>query len=49
MLDIPANTVEPLLTWSPMGQKNLAPLTGDRINEGFLQGNVWAFLPGGQN
>lgn len=36
MLDMPANTVEPRLTWSPMGQKNLAVLTGDRINKGFF-------------
>ena len=26
-----------------MGQKKLAVLTGDRINEGFLQENVWPF------
>ena len=28
---------------SPMGQKNLAVLRGDRIDEGFLQENVWPF------
>ena len=33
---MPANTVETCLTWSPMGQKNLAVLTGDRINKGFF-------------
>ena len=27
----------------PMDQRNLAVLTGDRINEGFLQENVWQF------
>ena len=49
MLDMPANTVETCLTWSPMGQKNLAVLTGDRMyQEGFfLHENVWAFLTGG--
>ena len=26
-----------------MGQKNLAISTGDCINEGFLQENVWQF------
>ena len=26
-----------------MGQKNLAVLAGDLINEGFLQENVWSF------
>jgi len=26
-----------------MSQKNLAILTGDRINKGFLQKNVWPF------
>ena len=32
------------LIWSLMGQKKLAVLTGDRINEGFfLQENVWPF------
>ena len=31
------------LIWSPMGQTNLAVLTGDRIDEGFLQENVWLF------
>ena len=28
---------------SPLGQKSLAALTGDRINEGFLQENVRLF------
>ena len=28
---------------SPMGRTNLAVLTGDRINEGFLQENLWPF------
>ena len=38
---------------SPTGQKNLALLTGGRINEGFLQENVWPFChaakKGGRN
>ena len=32
-----------LLVRSSMGQKTLACLTGDFINEGFLQENVWLF------
>ena len=28
---------------SPMDQKNLAVLRGDRIDEGFLQENLWPF------
>ena len=32
-----------LLIRSSMGQKTLACLTGDFINEGFLQENVWLF------
>ena len=32
-----------LLIRSSMGQKTLACLTGDVINEGFLQENVWLF------
>ena len=36
------------LQWNPFnrvtnGPKNLAVLKGDRINEGFLQENVWQF------
>ena len=31
------------LIQSPMGQKSLAVFTSDRINEGFLQENVWPF------
>ena len=36
---------ETTLIRSPMSQKNLVVLTGDRINEGFffLQENVWSF------
>ena len=32
-----------LLIRSSMGQKTLACLTGDFINEGLLQENVWLF------
>ena len=40
----PVYSGNPLIR-SPMGQKNLAVLTGDRINGGFffLQENVWSF------
>ena len=31
-----------------MGQKNLAVLKGDRINEGFLKGKCTVILPGGK-
>ena len=38
----PVNTV-------PMGQKKLTVLTGDRINEGFLQENVGTFCLAAKN
>ena len=34
--------------WSLMGEKKLAVLTGDRINEGFFTRKYMAVLPGGQ-
>ena len=41
MLDMPANTVEPSLTWSPIGQKKLAALTGYSINKGFFNKEMY--------